>query len=99
VNLRQSRLLDELVISHLIMYLLIMTNIEAIDILIQRLNETPLLSKAEVVKRYDTFQNQVIKRMMTDRVTYGVASSAPEHLNQTESKFRQTIKDTNNDLL
>lgn len=76
-----------------------MTNISALDALIKRLNETPLLTKTEEDRKYKAFFGGVFNHMVANNTTYGEAAGGLEHLNQTETDFRATIKDTNNDLL
>jgi len=75
-----------------------MNSASSIQSLITRLNETPILEKEEAIHKRENFQNQIFGEVVTKGVSYGIASNGLKHLNQSEAQFRQTIKDTNNNL-
>ncbi len=71
---------------------------EALEELIQRLEMTPRLSKEEENKRYKKFANSVTHRMINEGVTRGVAAVDHQMYNQSEEGFKAHLKTTDNDL-
>lgn len=71
----------------------------ALKALIERLNSTKPLSRTQADHLSRSFREAVIKRILETGATYGAAAGDHPMYNQTETDFRQHIKNTDNDLL
>lgn len=71
---------------------------EALDQLIKRLEKTPLLSREEAGERHKPFIKKAIDRMLDEGVSRGVAADDHEMYNQSEEEFKLHLKKTDNDL-
>lgn len=60
----------------------------ALDALIRRLQSTPVLGSDEAERRRRVFYSRVSSRMISEAVSSGVASGAPDHLTKGEAHFR-----------
>lgn len=63
-------------------------DLRALDDLIRRLQTTPLLPADEAERRRKAFYSRVSSRMLSEQVSSGVASGAPDHLTEGEAHFR-----------
>ena len=73
--------------------------ISALDKLIQRLNETPLLTDQEEKIKHKRFISSVTDNMLDLGVNYGKASGDLSIYNQSEKKFKLHIRKIDNDLI
>lgn len=69
-----------------------------IDLLINRLNDTPVMNRENASKMYRERLRRVTQTMITTGQSYGQASLAPAILNQDEAGFRRDLKNINDDL-
>ena len=70
----------------------------ALDALIMRLNDPPLLSKAKAAERHHPFIRAAINRMIEHGGSLGQASGNLAIYNQSEEAFKVEIRKTDNDL-
>jgi hypothetical protein len=73
--------------------------VQGVEILIERLNSTPLVTPEEAAGRYRKFANSGATRMNSTGVSHGVASEAPDHLTQGEEHFRSEMARMNDLVL
>lgn len=71
---------------------------ELLEKLILRLENTPLLSRAEADKKNKLFNEKIVNRMIDEGITRGVAADDHQMYNQSEHDFKVHLKDTDNDL-
>lgn len=63
-------------------------DLAALEALVQQLRSTPLLEPAEAERRRTAFYRRAASRMVSQGVSSGVATGAPDHLVQGEDHFR-----------
>ena len=78
-----------------------MQQIAELDKLIKFMIITPVYTQNQLEELWEQDRvriKNVIERMLETGEAYGVASGGPDFLNQSEEKFRQYLKKTDNDL-
>ena len=69
----------------------------AIDKLIQKFNDAPVLSRIEMERLYEEFRYKISERMLEGQ-SYMKASEIPDYFNQDEDSFRKHMKDVSQEL-
>jgi hypothetical protein len=74
------------------------SELQSLDLLIQRLETTPVLNREDAKRRNREFTSAAARRMLDNGTTFGEAAGVPQLLRQEEASFRAELKWISNRL-